>query len=91
MSSLELVSAVRAFKDYKRIKDEAEAEIKKLQAQITAHMKSQGTDEMTVDVFKVSYKPVTSTRLDTAHLKQLKPDIFAMFSTASTSYRFTVS
>lgn len=91
MSSLELVAAVRAFKEYKRIKEEADAELKKLQAQITAHMAMQETQEIAVDVFKVTYKPVTTTRLDTSALKVARPDVFARFCKKSESYRFTVA
>lgn len=90
MSSLELVSAVRSFKEYKIMKEEAEAELKKLQAQITAYMAVQEIREMTVDVFKVTYKPVPNTRLDTNALKAARPDIYAKFSKRSESYRLTV-
>ena len=90
MSDKDLVIIVREFQEYKRIKEEAENTLKSLQAKITAHMEMQGTAEMMVDVFKVSYKPVSSTRLNTKALQAAKPDIFAQFSTTTTAKRFMV-
>ena len=97
MSNQELVSIIREFQEYKRIKEEADAALKALQGRITAHMEQQGAAEAAagsgaaVGVYKVSYKPVTSIRLNTNALKAAKPDIFAQFSTTSTTKCFTVA
>ena len=46
MSNQELVSIIREFQEYKRIKEEADAALKALQGRITAHMEQQGAAEM---------------------------------------------
>jgi len=91
MSSHELTAKLLEYKQYKRLKEEAEAAMKALQEQITAHMEQQGTTEITVDIYRVTYKPVTSTRLNTTALKSARPDLFTQFSTTTTSKRFTVA
>ena len=40
--------------------------------------------------YKVTYKPITSTRIDTTALKRELPDVAARFSKASTVRRFMV-
>jgi predicted phage-related endonuclease len=38
----------------------------------------------------ISWKPVTSERLDTKALKEKEPDIYAKYAKSSTSRRFTI-
>ena len=91
MSNQDLTAAVREFQEYKRIKEEADTAMKAAQGKIIAHMMQQGIAEMTVDIHKVSYKPVVSARLNTSALKEANPNLFAQFSTTSTSMRFIIT
>ena len=90
MSDQDLAAAVREFQEYRQLKEQAEATLKAIQARITAHMEQQGVAEMTVGVAKVTYKPVTSTRFNSSALKTANPDMYARYSTTSTSMRFVV-
>lgn len=90
MSNQDLAVAVREFQEYRQIKEQAEAELKAIQARITAHMEQQGVAEMTVGLVKVTYKPVTSTRFNSNALKAANPDMHARYSITSTSMRFVV-
>lgn len=90
MSNQDLAAAVREFQEYRQIKEQAEAALKAIQARIIAHMEQEEVAEITVGVAKVTYKPVTSIRLDSNALKTANPDMYARFSTASTSMRFVV-
>lgn len=67
-------------------KREAEAEIKALRAEIVA-----GADAISIEEprFVVRYTPVVSSRVDSARLKKLYPDVYADCVAPSTSYRFT--
>ena len=49
------------------------------------------TDTLTGSDWKITWKAVTSHRLDTAALKKAKPELVAMFTKASTSLRFTLA
>ena len=48
-------------------------------------------DEMTVDVYKVRYKTVKSSRFDTTAFKKAMPDLAAQFTRETESRRFTVA
>lgn len=73
---------------YKRIAEEAKAEAESIKAAIIALMA--GRETVTGDTFKVSYKPITTTRVDTKALKAAYPDIAKRFERESTAMRFTV-
>ena len=90
MSNQDLAAAVREFQEYRQLKEQAEAALKAIQAKITGYMEQQGMAEMTVGVAKVSYKPVTSTRFNSNALKAANPDMYARYTTTSTSMRFVV-
>ena len=49
------------------------------------------TDTLTGSDWKITWKAVTSHRLDTAALKKAKPELVAMFTAASTTRRFTLA
>ena len=49
------------------------------------------TEELTAGAFKVTWKPVTSARLDSAALKKALPEIAERFTKTTTSRRFMVA
>ncbi len=73
---------------YIRIKEQAEVEIKRLQADIKNYLLNSGSDEFIGSEHKVTYKIVASTRVDTSKLKKLYPEIAQECSTKSESRRF---
>lgn len=88
MSNQELTARVTELQELKRMQEELSAEIDALQDTIKAAM---GDNEMIiVGAWKVTYKPVTSTRIDTAALKKDLPDVAARYSKTSTCKRFTI-
>lgn len=73
---------------YIRIKEQADAEIKRLQADIKNYLLNSGSDEFIGSEHRVTYKIVQSTRVDTTKLKKLYPEIAKECSTKSESRRF---
>ncbi|TZE83154.1 hypothetical protein [Calorimonas adulescens] len=69
MSTIELVSKVRELKELQAMAEELQAEINSIQDAIKAEMSARGVDEMVVDVFKIRWKAVKSSRFDTAAFK----------------------
>jgi hypothetical protein len=67
MTATELTTTVRNLKDLMNMKAELEAEIEAAQDTIKAELTARDTDEMRIDVFKVTWKSVTSNRFDTTH------------------------
>lgn len=91
MSQNELTAKIRELKQLKQLIEEAEAEIETIQDAIKAEMTAAGTDEMTVDVFTVRWKPVKSSRFDTTAFKKTHADLYAQYTKPTTTRRFTIA
>ena len=91
MSKTEMTSKVRELKELKAMADELAAEITAIEDSIKADMAAQGVEEITVDVYKVRYKTVKSSRFDTTAFKKAMPDLAAQFMRETESRRFTVA
>ena len=86
MSTTELNTTVSDLQELKRMREDLEAEITALEDQLKAHMTENGIDSFTAGAFKVTWKEVTSTRLDTVALRKTMPaDVLAPFLRTSTS------
>jgi len=88
MSITEITAKVTEYQELKRMLEEIEAEMTALQDEIKAHM---GDSELLMaGPYKVTYKNVTSSRVDTTALKKALPDIAAQYTKTTTVRRFTV-
>ena len=91
MSTFELQDKVNEMRELRRMAEELDAEITAIQDSIKAHMEATGADELTGVDYKITWKPVTSTRLDTAALKKALPEIAERFSKTTTTRRFVLA
>ena len=91
MSISELDMKVKELRELKRMADELAGEIEALQDGIKAHMTEQNTYTLTGTDWKITWKAVTSNRMDTTALKKELPDIAARYTKASVSRRFTLA
>lgn len=91
MSTNEITSKVRELKELQAMADELAAEINAIQDEIKAEMTRRNTEEMTVDVFKVRWATITSSRFDSAAFKKAQPDLYGQYLKATTTRRFTVA
>lgn len=89
MTTTELTLKITELQELKRMQDELTAEIEAVQDAIKAAMGDLET--LTAGPFKVTWKPVTTTRIDTTSLKRELPDIAARYSKTTTTRRFTVT
>lgn len=80
---------VKAYRQYKRIADEAKAELDKLKTQIVAEMG--GLDTVIGDDYKVMYRVVRSARIDSAMLRREYPEIAEECTKEIESNRLTVN
>lgn len=88
MSTAEIIAKLTNLQELKRMAEELSAEIEAAQDEIKAIM---GTaEELSAGAFKVTWKPVATSRIDTTALKKELPDIAAKYTTQSTTRRFTV-
>ena len=90
MSQIEIVAAVEELQQLRRMREELETEITALQDRIKAHMTAAGADQLTAGAFKVSWKPVTGSRFDTAAFRKAMPELAERFTRTTSCRRFTV-
>ena len=82
---------VKELRELRRMAEELQAEIDAAQDAIKAHMDSQGVDTLAGSDWKVTWKPVTSSRMDTAALKKALPEIAERFMKSTTNRRFVLA
>lgn len=91
MSIKELENKARELKELQRMAEELEAEITAAQDAIKAVMTAQGVDALTAGVFKITWKAITSSRLDTAAIKKELPELAERYTKVTTARRFVVA
>ena len=91
MSISELDVKVKELRELRRMAEELQAEIDAAQDAIKAHLDSQGVDTVAGTDWKVTWKPVTSSRMDTTALKKALPEIAERFMKSVTSRRFVLA
>ena len=89
MSTHEMECKIRELRELQALIEEAEREAEAIRDTIKAQMGE--SEELRAGEYKVTWKPVTSTRLDTAALKKALPDIAERFTKTSTTRRFCVA
>ena len=91
MSANEMIAKIRELKELQMMADELKAEITAIEDTIKATMTEQGVNEMTVDIFKVRWTPVTSVRFDSTGFKKAMPELYERFARTTESRRFSIS
>jgi len=91
MSINEMDSKVKELRELRRMADEIQAEIESLQDAIKAEMTARDVDALSGTDWQVTWKNVTSSRLDTAALKKAMPDVAAAFTRQTATRRFCVA
>lgn len=88
MSTQELEQKVRELRQMQAIVEEVQAEAEALKDAIKAAMGQR--EELRAGEYKITWKAVTTARLDTAALHKAMPDVAEAFTTQSTTRRFIV-
>ncbi|MCI8330429.1 MAG: hypothetical protein HFG02_12815 [Oscillibacter sp.] len=89
MSMNEMESKIRELRQLQALIEEAQTEAETIKDAIKAEMGD--AEELRAGEYKVTWKAVTASRLDTAALKKALPDVAARFMKATTSRRFCVA
>ena len=89
MSNPNMEAKVKELMELKRMKEELEAEITAAEDEIKQVMGDEET--LFVRAFKVSWKPYTSSRLDSTALKKALPEIAERFMKTTTARRFSIN
>lgn len=91
MSINEMDSKIKELRELRRMADELAGEIEGLQDGIKAQMDAEGLETVSGTDWKVTYKAVTTSRIDTAALKKALPDLASQFTKKTTSRRFCIA
>ena len=91
MLTKNLDSQIHELRELRRMADELAAAIDTIQDAIKAEMTAADVDVLTGSDWKAVWKPVTTSRIDTAALKKALPDLAAQFTKTSTVRRFSVA
>lgn len=89
MSIIEMESKARELQELKRMREELEAEIAGLEDAIKTAMGNE--EQVMAGAFKITWKAVTSNRLDSSALKKELPDVAARYMKQTTVRRFVVA
>lgn len=91
MSADEVETKVNELRELKRMQDELAAEIAATEDELKAYMAASNADELHGPSFKITWKPITSSRLDSKALKAEAPELWERYSKTTTSRRFVLS
>lgn len=89
MSANELTAKIRELRELQALIEEAQAEAETIKDELKAHMGE--AEEVRAGEYKLTYKTVTSTRLDTKALTAALPEVAQRFSKTTTTRRFCVA
>ncbi len=89
MSINELEAKARELRQLQALIDEAQAEAEALKDAIKATMGDRETIQ--AGEYKITWKPVTASRLDTVALRKALPDVAERFTHTTTTRRFCVA
>ena len=89
MSISEIESKVRELRQLQALIEEAQAETETIKDAIKAHMGD--SEELRAGEYKITWKVVTASRLDSKALKAALPEVAERFTRATTTRRFCVA
>lgn len=89
MNMNEIEAKCRELRQLQNLIEEAEQEAEAIKDAIKAHMGA--SEELRAGEYKVTWKAVTSSRLDSKALKAALPDVADRFTTTTTTRRFCVA
>lgn len=91
MSINEIESKVRELRSLQRLIEEAQAEADAIKDTLKAQLTAQGVDELQAGEYRVSWKPVSTTRIDTKAFQQAFPEVAQGFAKTTITRRFCVA
>lgn len=82
---------VKELRELRRMQEELTAEIEAIQDELKAHMDAHGMDTLLGFDWRITWKSVISSRLDTNALRKALPDVAQAFTRETTTKRFVLA
>lgn len=89
MNENDIIRKIKLLREVQRMIEDAQAEAEALKDDIKAAMGD--SEELKAGEYKVTWKPVKTTRIDTSALKKAMPEVAAEFTKESITRRFCVA
>ena len=89
--SMNMNERVRELRALRQMANELAAEIEAIESEVKAEMSARNVDTLTGTDWRITWKSVTSSRLDTAALKRELPELAERFTRQTTVRRFVVA
>lgn len=91
MSTTELEAKCRELRQLQNLIEEAQQEAEAIKDAIKAQLAAQGVDELRAGEYRVTWKPVTTMRVDAKAFQQAFPEVAQAFTKTITTRRFCVA
>ena len=91
MSTNEMTSKVREYKELKALLEQVQNEIAALEDEFKAEMTARDTEQMEVDVYKIRWTTVNSSRFDSTAFKKANPELAEQYTKTTTCRRFSIA
>lgn len=91
MSMNEMENKIRELRQLQALIDEAQQEAEAIKDAIKAQLTAQGVDELRAGEYKVTWRPVTTTRIDAKAFQQAFPEVAQAFAKTTVVRRFCVA
>mgnify|MGYP004492929051 FL=1 len=89
MSTQDIERKIKLLREMQRMAEEAQAEAEALKDEIKLFMGD--SEELTAGEYKITWKSVESSRIDTAALKKAMPQIAEAFTKTTATRRFCIA
>ena len=91
MSQNEITGKVKELRELRRMAEEISAEITAIEDTIKQHMTITNADTLAGDDWKITWKPIASSRFDSKAFKVAQPELYQSFTKTTEALRFTVA
>jgi len=91
MSRVEIVSKIKALKEWEQIAEEAAAEIESLKDDIKREMDSRGVEELEAGQYIARFTTVLTNRFNTTAFKREHSEMYRIYTKQTTSRRFSIA
>jgi len=91
MSMIEMETKVNELRELRRMANELADEITAIEDSLNTLMAANGAEALHGPTFRITWKEVTSSRLDSKALKVVAPELWQRFSKQTTARRFVLA
>lgn len=91
MNTQEAAQKVRQLKELQALINEAEQEAEQIKTELKGYMTAQGAQEMSVDVYRLRYRNVESSRFDMTAFKSQHSKLYEKYVKRTQTLRFSIA